>query len=176
VSLVARGHGQGSTLSIADGDRILATRGELAGRIAVLLGGRAAEELILGEPSTGSNDDLARATDLARRMVTECGMSERLGPLAFTVNGDETCPGWSEATVAGIDAETGRIVADAWARATATLVANRAVLGALADELIASETLEGAALGGLLGRVGPPADARIGDEPASPSPLVALAS
>ncbi len=176
VSLVARGHGQGSTLSIADGDRILATRGELAGRIAVLLGGRAAEELVLGEPSTGSNDDLARATDLARRMVTECGMSERLGPLAFPVNGDETCPGWSEATLAGIDVETGRIVAKAWARATATLVANRAVLGALADELIARETLEGAPLARLLGRVLPPADARILDELASPSPLVALAS
>ena len=83
VSLVARGHGQGSTMSMPEGDRVLATRSELSDRIAALLGGRAAEELVLGQPSTGSNDDLARATDLARRMVTECGMSDELGPLAF---------------------------------------------------------------------------------------------
>ena len=76
VSLVARGHGQGSMTSAGEGDRILATRSELCDRIAVLLGGRAAEELVLGQPSTGSNDDLAKATELARRMVTECGMSD----------------------------------------------------------------------------------------------------
>nr|MDQ3640381.1 cell division protein FtsH [Actinomycetota bacterium] len=170
VSLVARGHGQGSTMSMPEGDRILATRSELSDRIAVLLGGRAAEELVLGQPSTGSNDDLARATDLARRMVTECGMSDELGPLAFASRGEETGPGWSEATVAGIDAETRRIVKNAWAMATSVLVANQTVLAALADELVSTETLEGAPLAALLADVAPPADVQLWSE------LTALAS
>ena len=169
ISLVARGHGQGSTMAVGEGDRILATRSELCERIAVLLGGRAAEELVLGQPSTGSNDDLVRATDLARRMVTECGMSGDLGPLAFTT-GDENGLAWSETTAAAIDAETRRIVAHAWTEAATVLAANRPVLATLADELVNTETLEGEPLAAWLARVAPPADARLWDE------LEALAS
>ena len=171
VSLVARGYAQGSTMSMPEGDRILATRNELADRIAVLLGGRAAEELVLGQPSTGSNDDLGRATVLARRMVTECGMSDRLGPLAFASNADEAGPGWSEATVAEIDAETRRIVEDGWARATEALLANRPVLHALAEDLITAETLEGETLAALLAGVLPPADTGLWDELGSNLPV-----
>ena len=172
VSLVARGHGQASMLSVGDGDRILATRSELGQRIAVLLGGRAAEELVLGQPSTGSNDDLVRATDLARRMVVECGMSEGLGPLAFAPapTPDIQGLGWSETTVARIDAETQRIVRQAWDEATTALVANRAVLTALADELTTTETLEGELLAAFLGQVAAPADTGLWAE------LTALAS
>jgi len=163
VSLIARGHGQGSMTSVGEGDRILATRSELGQRIAVLLGGRAAEELVLGQPSTGSNDDLAKATDLARRMVVECGMSDDLGPLAFApVPGpDEAGLGWSETTAARIDAEVQRIVRRAWDEATTVLVVNRAVLTALAEELTATETLEGQALAAFLGSVAPPTDTRL---------------
>ena len=169
VSLVARGHAQGSTMSVPDGDRILATRSELCDRIAVLLGGRAAEELELGQPSTGSNDDLARATDLARRMVTECGMSENLGPVAFIApaNADDLGRGWSETTGARIDEETRRIVGAAWATATSVLHANRPALAALADELVTAETVEGAPLAALLAGVVPQADARLWTELAS---------
>jgi cell division protease FtsH len=154
---------------VSDGDRILATRSELCDRIAVLLGGRAAEELELGQPSTGSNDDLARATDLARRMVTECGMSENLGPLAFTAlaNADDLGRSWSETTGARIDEETRRIVAAAWSTATSVLLANRPALSALADELVSTETVEGAPLAALLGDVVPQADARLWTELAS---------
>ena len=154
-------------MSMPEGDRILATRSELSDRIAVLLGGRAAEELALGQPSTGSNDDLVRATDLARRMVTECGMSDELGPLAFGPHGEETGPGWSEATVAGIDAATRRIIRDGWDRATSVVAANRATLDALAEELISVETLEGEPLAVLLADVAAPADARLWSELAS---------
>jgi cell division protease FtsH len=169
VSLIARGHAQGSMTSMPDGDRILATRSELCDRIAVLLGGRAAEELELGQPSTGSNDDLARATDLARRMVTECGMSENLGPLAFTspANAEDAGRSWSQTTAARIDEETRRIVTAAWATATSVLLANKPVLAALADELVSIETVEGPPLAALLADVVPQADAGLWTELAS---------
>jgi cell division protease FtsH len=168
VSLVARGHAQGSTMSMPEGDRILATRSELCDRIAVLLGGRAAEELELGQPSTGSNDDLARATDLARRMVTDCGMSDELGPLAFSPAANaEDGRAWSQATAARIDDEIERIVRGAWASATAVLLANRPALGALAEELVSVETLEGAPLAAVLAGVVPLADAGMWTELAS---------
>ncbi len=172
VSLVARGHAQGSMVSTPGGDRILATRSELCDRIAVLLGGRAAEELELGQPSTGSNDDLARATELARRMVTECGMSDELGPLAFTspANAEDVGRNWSETTAARIDDETERIVRAAWATATSVLLANRPALAALADELVSAETVEGPPLAALLAGVVPPADTGLWTE------LTAIAS
>ena len=159
-------------MSIAEGDRILATRSELADRIAVLLGGRAAEVLVLGQPSTGSNDDLLRATDLARRMVTECGMSDELGPLAFVpaANAEDPSGGWSQTTAATIDAETRRIVRDAWTRASGVVSVNGAVLTALAEELVSVETIEGPPLAALLAGVVPPVDAGLWSE------LAALAS
>ncbi len=178
VSLVARGHGQGSMTSAGDGDRILATRSELCDRIAVLLGGRAAEELVLGQPSTGSNDDLVKATELARRMVTECGMSDDLGPLAFTsaANADDLGRHWSEATAAKIDTETQRIVLHASTEASRVLLANRAALTAIAEELITTETLEGERLAAMLREVAQPADIRLWDELVGPTGLAALAS
>jgi len=156
--------------STGEGDRILATRSELDDRLAVLLGGRAAEELVLGQPSTGSNDALARATDLARRMVVECGMTDRLGPLAFAPGpgGEGTGLGWSEATVSQIDAEIRRTVSDALARATDVVVANRTVLAAVADELVDAVTLEGDALSALLSRVVAPGAPRVGNELLAP--------
>ncbi|MDP8937330.1 MAG: ATP-dependent zinc metalloprotease FtsH, partial [Actinomycetota bacterium] len=120
VSVLARGHAGGSTLQVPEGDRVLATRSELAGRLAVLMGGWAAERMCFGEASTGSNDDLVRATDLARRMVWECGMGERFGPVAIApanLAGDGSVPAWSETTVAAIDAETRAIVGTARDRA-----------------------------------------------------------
>ena len=100
-------------------------------------------------------------------MVTECGMSDGLGPLAFASNGEETGLGWSESTVAEIDAETRRIVRDAWKTATDVLAANRGPLGAMADELIASETLEGEALAAILRDVVSPVDTGLWNDLAS---------
>ena len=157
VSIVARGHAGGSTLSVADGDRVLATRSELAHRLAVLLGGRVAEQIVLGETSTGSNDDLRRAADLARRMVWECAMSERLGPLVIGAAGpsDGTAPPWSEQVVAEVDGETRALLTAAEATAAATLTANRSTLDAMAAALVADETLEGDALDHFLAQVRP---------------------
>ena len=156
VSVLARGHAGGSTLQAPEDDRVLATRSELAGRITVLMGGWVAERMCFGEPSTGSNDDLLRATDLARRMVWECGMGEGFGPLAITpanLVGDGSAPGWSEATVAAIDAETRAIVADACDRAAGIVASNTQLLEALASELVTAETLEGDELDRFLSQV-----------------------
>ncbi len=156
VSVLARGHAGGSTLQVPEGDRILATRSELVGRIVVLMGGWAAERLWFGEASTGSNDDLARATDLARRMVWECGMGERFGPLAVspgTFTGADSTPSWSEATAAAIDAETRAIVDGAGGTAAAIVSAHARLLQAFADELVAVESLDGQALDRFLSQV-----------------------
>src|SRR5690606_35579835 len=83
ISIIPRGHALGYTLQLPEEDRYLMKRGEMLDRIAVLLGGRAAEELIYGEITTGASDDLERSTKMARRMITEYGMSEELGPLTF---------------------------------------------------------------------------------------------
>jgi len=156
VSILARGHAGGFTLQSPDGDRVLATRSELAGRIAVLMGGWAAERLVFGEASTGSNDDLVRATDLARRMVWECGMGERFGALAISpasLSGDGSAPAWSDATAAAIDHETRTIMADACRQASRVVGANADVVDLLSAELVAVETIEGGALGRFLVQV-----------------------
>ena len=123
VTIIPRGVGAlGMTYQLPTEDRYLLRRSELEDRIAVLLGGHVAEELVYGELSTGGHNDLERATQLARAMVTRFGMSERLGPLAFGENGG---PGflrrgfpwdggsereYSEDTARAIDAEVRGIV------------------------------------------------------------------
>ena len=142
VSVLARGHAGGSTLQAPEGDRVLATRTELTARIAILMGGWAAERACLGEASTGSNDDLARATELARRMVWECGMGERFGPLAISqagLAGDGSSPPWSEATAAAIDTETRAIVDGACECAMRVVSANAPLLEAMAADLMRAE-------------------------------------
>jgi cell division protease FtsH len=157
VSVLARGHAGGFTLSVSDHDRVLATRSELAQRIATLLGGRAAEEAWFGEPSTGSNDDLVKATDVARRMVWQCGMGARVGLLAMApaAAGDGSSPPWSEATAQAIDAEAKAILARAAERAGRIVEANRGVLVAMARALEEAESLEGEALEPFLRSVRP---------------------
>ena len=154
VSIVARrGHG-GVTWYAPEDDRVLATQGELEDRIAALLAGREAEVLVFGEPSTGANDDLRRAAALARAMVWECGMGERLRPACFP--GPDTAsdlPPSSEQLRAELDGEAEAILGHAQDRVHRVLRSNRAVLSALADLLIAEESVEGAGLEALLKRV-----------------------
>jgi cell division protease FtsH len=156
VSIVARrGHG-GVTWYAPEDDRVLATRGELEDRIAALLAGREAEVLTFGEPSTGANDDLRRAAALARAMVWECGMGERLRP-ASTAGGDAggagELPPSSEQLRAELDREAEAILAQAQDRVQRVLRSNRGVISALADALVAEESVEGDALEGLLEKV-----------------------
>jgi cell division protease FtsH len=81
VSIIPRGRALGYTLTLPTEDKFLVTRDELGGELAMLMGGRTAEELVFGDPTTGAQNDIDRATTIARQMVTEFGMSDQLGPL-----------------------------------------------------------------------------------------------
>jgi cell division protease FtsH len=127
------------------------TRADLENKIAVLLGGRAAEKLVFGELSTGAADDLARATDIARDMITRFGMDEDLGYIAYEaqrprfLDVPELAQGGcrvAESTQARIDAAIRAIVMGVFERAWRILEANRAVLERCAQELLARETLD----------------------------------
>ena len=156
VSVLARGRGGGFTLSVPEADRVLATRSELVHRLSALLGGRVAEELFLGEASTGAHDDLARAARLARQMVADFGMSEALGPFALPDVSDGPGASWSETTLASLDVETRKIGDEAAASAAGVVLANRAVVEAMVTALVEVESLEGEALDRFLAGVSRP--------------------
>ncbi|MFQ5694124.1 MAG: ATP-dependent zinc metalloprotease FtsH, partial [Nitrospinota bacterium] len=160
VTIIPRGVAAlGMTYQLPTEDRYLLTRAELEDRIAVLLGGRVAEELVYGEVSTGAHNDLERATELARARVTQYGMSERLGPLTF----DEGQRAQflrglplaqerrlSEETARLIDQEVRTVVERIYQRVRDILTGKRDLLLRAAEELKQAETLEGEALRRLL--------------------------
>ena len=157
VSIIPRGIGSlGYTIQRPTEDRYLMTRPELEQKVAVLLAGRAAEKLVFEVLSTGAADDLARATDIARDMVTRYGMDEGLGYVAFEPQRPQMLdipsallPRESQAapeTQGRIDAAIRGIVMDGFARATAILGANRAVLERGAQALLQQETLDESAI------------------------------
>ncbi len=160
VSIIPRGIGAlGYTIQRPTEDRYLMTRPELEQKIAVLLGGRAAEKLVFEVLSTGAADDLAKATDIARDMVTRYGMDEALGYVAFEPQRQQMLdlPAGlmphqsqaSQATLQRIDDAIRGIVMGGFERATAILAANREVLERGARALLAQETLDEAAIRGL---------------------------
>ena len=152
ISIIPRGIGAlGYTLQRPTEDRFLMTRTDLEHKIAVLLGGRTAEKLVFGELSTGAADDLARATDIARDMITRFGMDEGLGYIAFEaqrprfLDTPELAHGGcrvAESTQARIDQAIRDIVMGVFERAYRILDINRAVLERCARELLARETLD----------------------------------
>jgi cell division protease FtsH len=154
VSIVPRTRGAlGYTLQMPTEDRYLLTVEELEDRLAVMLGGRAAEQTALGTISTGATDDIQKATELARRMVTEFGMSEKLGSvryagpqLQYLGGAMGESPNMSPRTQDTIDSEVQRIVADQYARAQALLASHRPALESLTEQLLKSETLPGSAV------------------------------
>ena len=156
LSIVARGHAGGFTWLVPEGDQASITRSQLLDRIAAALGGRAAEEVVTGDLSSGAVADLDNAVSLARRMVTDFGMSTRLG--AFTVrpivNGTMkdgmVGSGYSERIASEIDAEVQDVLAQADARAKSILVEQRQLLDNVAQALMEAETLEGEVLDNLL--------------------------
>lgn len=151
VTIVPRGRALGYTMQRPTQDRFLLSEGELQSRLMVLLGGRVAEGLVFSEVSTGATDDLARATDLARRMVTEYGMSPALGPVRLAVEPQAAYLGpqfgldarVSPETAARVDAETRRIVEEAVSRTWNLLEKHRTALDQLASRLCAQETVDG---------------------------------
>jgi len=154
ISIVPRGRGAlGFTMQMPTEDRYLLTTDELYDRIAVMLGGRAAEKVALGIISTGASDDIQRATELARRMVTEFGMSEKLGTVRYAGQqlqylGEmvaEDCQ-ISPETRQTIDAEVQRIVSEQYERAQTLLTEHRAALESLTRQLLQRESLDGSAV------------------------------
>ncbi|MGC8506666.1 MAG: ATP-dependent zinc metalloprotease FtsH [Thiomonas sp.] len=159
VSIIPRGIGAlGYTIQRPTEDRYLMTREELQNKMAVLMGGRAAEHLVYGHWSTGAADDLAKVTDIARSMVTRYGMAEKLGGVSLeetpqSVLGTPSLPPqheYSEQTAREIDCAVRELVNAAFDRATAILQARRAVLEEGARQLLAKETLTEAELKALL--------------------------
>jgi cell division protease FtsH len=163
ISIVQRGFGAlGYTMQLPLEDRYLMTRRDLQNQLAVLLGGRTAEEIALGEISTGAQNDLQRATDIARAMVTEFGMSETLGAINYDGNKrarflDIPMPQerglYGEETAQKIDAEIERILTDAHKTARTVLTENRDKLEAVTHRLLEVEVMEGDELRTLLGMV-----------------------
>ncbi len=151
VTIIPRGNALGYTWQRPVEDRYLMGRAEILDRLAVLLGGRAAETLVFAEPSTGAADDLSRATDLAKRMVTEYGMSDEVGPVRLTADSQARYLGnsggldasVSPQTAARVDSEVERIVREALLQAEDLLNSNRAALDSLSRQLCEKETVSG---------------------------------
>ena len=158
VSIVPRSRGAlGYTLQMPAEDRYLLTREELEDRLAVMLGGRAAEVIVFNTISTGASDDIQHATELARRMVTEFGMSEKLGSvryagpqLQYLGAAVSDTSQLSPHTQDVIDAEVQRIIDAQYARAQQLLTAYRDALATLSEMLLARETLDGSVVRGVL--------------------------
>src|SRR5256886_584621 len=151
VTIIPRGRALGLTQQLPLDDKYNYSKEYLLNRITILLGGRAAEEIVLHQQTTGAGDDLEKATEMARKMVCEWGMSEKLGPLTFGKNEEHIFLGrevarakdYSEETALMIDAEIKRIVMDAAARARQILDENIEKLHALARALLERESLDG---------------------------------
>ena len=151
VTIIPRGRALGLTQQLPTDDKYNYSKDYLVNRITILLGGRAAEEVVLGQQTTGAGDDLEKATEMARRMVCEWGMSEKLGPLTFGKNEEHIFLGrefarhkdYSEDTAMLIDSEIRRIVTDCASKARQILEENLERLHALAHALLERESLDG---------------------------------
>ncbi|NLJ45495.1 MAG: ATP-dependent zinc metalloprotease FtsH [Treponema sp.] len=160
VSIVPRGFGAlGFTLQMPTEDRYVVTEGQLLGQIDVLMGGRAAEEIVFGRISTGAASDITKATDIARRMITDYGMSERFRNVALTKRGvgmggaqePFLAREYSEETQRYVDDEVAKIIAERYALALKTLKERRDLLDTVSGELLEKETLDAARFRELVG-------------------------
>ena len=163
ISIIPRGFALGYTLQLPLEDRYTVTRSDLLGRIDILLGGRIAEEMISGEYSTGAASDLTKATDIARKMITDYGMSDRFKNVALTSRGmsmtgqERQEPSfqreYAESTQQYIDEEVARIIESEYAKAKAILEDRRGILDNVASALLEKETLDEKEFKALLGGV-----------------------
>ncbi|MCA1833208.1 MAG: ATP-dependent zinc metalloprotease FtsH [Actinobacteria bacterium] len=158
ISIIPRGRALGYTLSLPTEDRFLVTRQELVDQLAMLLGGRVAEEMVFTDPTTGAQDDISRATKIARQMVTEYGMSEKLGPLTLGQKQDQVFlgrdfashPDYSDNIAFEVDKEIRRLVDEAHDEAMAILTEHRRVADHVVTVLLEKETVEKEELAELL--------------------------
>jgi len=159
VTIIPRGRAMGLTQQLPIDERHTYSKEYLMNSIAILLGGRAAEELVLNTLSTGAGNDIERATDLARKMVCEWGMSENMGPLTFGKKEEQIFLGkefaqhkdYSEATAILIDEEVKQIVTENHERAKGILQRNKAKLKKLAEKLLETEVLDGMQIDKIIG-------------------------
>ena len=151
ITIVPRGQAGGMTISLPDEDRSYLSREYMIQQIVSLLGGRAAEQLMLGDISTGASNDIQRATSLARKMVGTYGMSDKLGTVAFDAGSDEVFIGksmghtrpYSEKTASEMDSEIRAIIDDAYKKAQEILKTYQQQLTEIAEYLLANETMTG---------------------------------
>ena len=149
VTIIPRGMAMGYTLPLPEEDRYLVTRSQILDQVAMALGGRAAEELVFGEVSTGAQNDLEKSTAMVRQMITEYGMSEELGPMTYGRRQDQVFlgrdlarePDYSEEVASAIDREVRDIVTGQYNRAKTLLQSHRSILNRLALALMEKETL-----------------------------------
>ncbi len=161
VTILPRGRALGYTMVMPAEDRYSKTRNQLLDNLAYAMGGRVAEEIVFGDPSTGASNDISQATEIARQMVTEYGMSTKVGSVRLTGSSGEVFLGrdmghgreYSEAVAAGVDAAVRARLDNAMAEATAALNANRKILDTLAEELLEKETLTETELAELFAKV-----------------------
>ena len=150
ITILPRGRALGYTMVLPDEDKYSQTRAELLDRLAYMMGGRAAEELVFHDPTTGAGNDIEKATGLARAMVTQYGMTERLGAVRLGENEGQPFLGrdigharnYSEAVAAVVDEEINKLISFAHQEAFDILTENRDVLDALVTELLEKETLD----------------------------------
>jgi cell division protease FtsH len=158
VTIIPRGRALGVTMQLPVDDRHGYSKVYLLNQLAILMGGRVAEELVLKEMTTGAGNDLERATDLARKMVCEWGMSEKMGPLTFGKQNEQVFLGrelgsqrdFSESIAMEIDQEVKRLVTENYERAKRLLTENMASLKRLAEALLEKEVLDGSDIDNIL--------------------------
>ncbi|UCG40905.1 MAG: ATP-dependent zinc metalloprotease FtsH, partial [Acidimicrobiia bacterium] len=189
VTIIPRGRAGGYTLALPQEDRNYSRRSELVDRLAMLLGGRTAEEIIFGDPTTGAGNDIDKATDLARKMVMEYGMSDRLGPMKYGQANGEVFLGrdyarhqdYSDEVASHIDEEVRRMIGRAHEEARQILNTHIDALHAIADALLEKETLGSEEVAGVFADVpkwlhAENGSGRIVHPPQSTEPTVAAAS
>jgi cell division protease FtsH len=162
VTIIPRGMALGVTQQVPVDDRHTWSKDYILNRLAIMLGGRVAEELVLGHMTTGAGDDIEKATELARRMVCEWGMSDRLGPMTFGKKEEQIFLGrdftqmkdYSEQTAIEIDTEVRSIIMDAYERAKDLLRSDLTVLHKMAEVLLEREVLDGTEIDDIIKRFG----------------------
>ena len=160
VSIVPRGRAMGVTQQLPEGDKYIFSKEYLMDRLAVMMGGRVAEELIFGSTSSGAQDDLKQATQLARKMVLDWAMSEKLGPVALGSRQDHVFLGeeigkpkeYSEQTAREVDMEIKHILDQAYEKALTTLQSNQDELDTIAEKLMQHEEMTGKEVLKLIGK------------------------
>ncbi|MBO5420831.1 MAG: ATP-dependent zinc metalloprotease FtsH [Clostridia bacterium] len=151
VSIIPRGMAGGYTLYIPTEDKTYKYKSEMLDELVSLLGGRVAEQIVRGDVSTGASNDIERATEVARKMITKYGMSDNLGPVCYAGHNDQVFLGrdyghsknYSEATAMAIDEEIKKVITDAYRRTEEILTQHRDQLDALAEYLVKNEKIDG---------------------------------